>query len=115
MNWGEVLERDDIIGGNLLTHEGNYLFCGPIDGVKIQNGRVRIESLWVARGTISGFDGWVYWKSLAAIAINTKIIPVNLGDGDIGFKMPRKNYGVINRKGSGRLLNPVMVNGIKLS
>lgn len=38
MTWEDVLARDDIVGGDIETQEGNCVYRGPISAIRMEGG-----------------------------------------------------------------------------
>lgn len=110
MTWEEVLRRDDIVGGDIETHEDGHVYRGPISSFRIEGGMVRFESPWCARMPEDMSSGWKKWDITAGF-VSTSIVPNDIGDGRVQFEMPWLGFGVIFPK-SGSKLDPTRVEGL---
>ncbi len=109
MTWEQVLQRDDIIGGDLETHENGSIYRGPISGIEIRGGRVHFEVPWVAKlenGTWKNYPVYPFF-------VDASSAPGEIGGGRIHFEIPFIGFGVIFPKG-GSKLDPARVEGLNL-
>ena len=115
MTWEDVLKRDDIVDGDIETQEDGDIYRGPISSIRLENGRVRIESPWTARmeGGMSSGGLWKNWE-VYPFSVNAELCPPqDIGNGRIQFSMPGLGFGVIFPKG-GSKLDPKKVEGLQL-
>ena len=114
MEWKDVLQRDDIVGGDLETQEDGAYYRGPISKIELRDGLLYIESSWVARMVPGGGGGWEKWDVPFPFFVNPKdVSPQDIGEGRVMFNMPLLGIGVIFPKG-GSKLDPAKVKGLQL-
>ena len=112
MKWEDVLQRDDIVGGDLETQEDGRVYRGPISSIRIEGEMVYFRSPWTARMNADGT--WEKWH-ITGCGTNTKMCPPNdIGEGRVQFSMPMLGFGVIFPKG-GSKLDPSKVKGLDLA
>ena len=110
MTWEQVLQRNDIVDGDVETQEDGYVYRSPISGVEMRNGMVHFEAPWAARMEDGKWKNWpVYPLSVNASTSQ----PSDMGSGRIQFNMPFLGFGVIFPKG-GSKLDPSKVEGLNL-
>ena len=109
MTWDDVLKRDDIVGGDIETHEDGYVYRGPISSIRIESGMVRYESPWCARMPEDMSAGWEPWDITVGF-VSSSVVLRSIGDGRVLFHIPGLGFGVIFLKGGSRL-DPAMVKG----
>src|SRR3989338_3612437 len=107
MKWEEVLQRDDIIGGELETQEAGSLYRGPIGEIKLEGGTVYITSPWMAKMSKTGWKAW----DKTSCSVGADCEPKDIGSGRLWFNMPMLGFGVIYPKGGSRL-DPDRVEGL---
>lgn len=110
MNWEDVLKRDDIVGGDLETHESEYIYREPISAVWMDGGMVHFESPWCARMPADMSSGWSVWHYTGCF-MSASIVPQNIANGRIQFYMPLLGFGIIFPAG-GSKLDPARVSGL---
>lgn len=100
--WKKVCERDDIIGGDLETHEDDVVFRGPIDHISIRDGQVIVRSPWVAK--LENYK-WVKHRGSGELPIDPQFAgaPNDIGNGRIQFNIIGLGIGVIFPKGGSKL------------
>lgn len=112
MDWIKVLERNDIIGGDLETCEDGVFFRGPISGIAIEGNDLTITSPWCA---FLGRDGWEVWQGNNPVSVAVdKCLPQVMSDGRIMFPMPFLGHGLIIPCGQSKL-DPANVKGLTLA
>ena len=116
MRWEDVLKRNDIIGGDIETQEGDDAYRGPLSGIKLENGLVRFESPWMAKreGGMRGDGKWKNWPINTCFVNAKECPPRDIGNGRIQFNMSFLGFGVIFPKG-GSKLDPSKVEGLQLT
>lgn len=110
MNWQDVLNRDDIVGGDLETQEDGVVYRGPIASIELKNGLVYFTLPWMA---VLNNGKWLKWHTRDCFVI-ADCLPHNIGNGRIKFEMPFLGFGVIFPRG-GSKLDPAKVEGLDLS
>ncbi len=92
MTWDDVLKRDDIVGGDLETHEDEDIYRGPIESIELKDGIVYFDGPWAAKL----IDGkWKKWPSFTTCFVRVESTPKDIGDGKIFFDMFLGDFGVI--------------------
>ncbi|MBI4434793.1 hypothetical protein HY635_03205 [Candidatus Uhrbacteria bacterium] len=112
MTWEDVLKRDDIVGGDIESHEDGYVYRGPISSFRLESGMIRFESPWCARMPEDMSAGWKPWDITSSF-VSASITPNDIGDGRVQFMMPGLGFAVIFPKG-GSKLDPAKVEGLRL-
>ena len=111
ITWEDVIKREDIVGGDLETHEDGGVYRGPIELIELKDGYVRFRSPWVAK-----FDEktgtWKNWH-ITSCGITAECKPNDIGNGRIQFTMIMLGFGIIFPKG-GSKLDPARVEGLTL-
>ncbi len=110
MRWEDVLKRDDIIGGDIEVQQDDYIYRGPINSIRIENGKVYIELSWVARMSLSLGESWKAWH-ITCFVFSTSVLPTDMGDDRVSLGMSHRGYGIIFPKG-GSKLDPAGVKGL---
>jgi hypothetical protein len=113
MNWDELLERDDLVGGDIETHEGGDVYRGPIKEITNNGGTVTVMADWIATmpADLSGT-----WKPgpVNSISFNSRECPIqSVEHGRAIFMIPGMGVSIIFFKG-GSKLDPAKVEGLKL-
>lgn len=111
MTWKEVLQRDDIVGGDLETQEDGCVYRGPIDGIEMKDGQVHISSPWVAR-LLPEKGEWEKWENNPFFITAELSPPQDIGHGRIHFDIPMLGCATIFPKG-GSKLDPAKVAGLE--
>jgi len=101
LTWEDVIKRDNIVGGDLETHEDGDVYRGPIESIELKDGYVSFKSPWIAKldqktGT------WEKWH-ITSCGITAEIKPNDIGDGRIQFNMTILGIGIIFPKGGSKL------------
>ncbi|MFH1744727.1 MAG: hypothetical protein ABH881_01000 [bacterium] len=111
MTWEEIAKRDDIVGGDVETHDGDVVHHGPIESIKVNKDQVVFKSPWVARYDQKNKK----WKNhhVTSFEIATSCKPRDIGGGKIFFEIPHIGFGIIFPK-NGLKLDPARVEGLKL-
>jgi len=112
MTWKELLERDDIIGGDLETREGQHIYRGPIEKIEIKGDCIYFTSPWTGRKHIEG-GSWENWH-INVCYVNTDVVPQDIGNNRIYFSMPYIGSAIIYPKG-GSKLDPRKVKGLEIN
>lgn len=116
MKWEDVLKRDDIVGGDLESHEEGDIYRGPIKSIKLEDGIVSIILNWCAKMPGPGKTGFGEWQLLHHIEpgmfVISEILPRELSDNRISITVPGLGLMVIFPKG-GSKLDPAKVKGLK--
>ncbi len=113
MTWEEVLQRDDIVGGDLETQEDGCIYRGPINGIEMKDGCVHISSPWVAR-LPQGSGTWEKWEIYPFFVDAKTSPPQDIGQGRIHFNVPFLGHATIFPKG-GSKLDPAKVAGLEVA
>ena len=117
MTWDEVLERDDIVGGDLEIKENGDLYRGPIKTIELTGEKIVIEREWTALLPLaSGKKGdfWQKWENNQISFHQDFCLPNDIGAGRVLFEIPTVGWGVIFPKG-GSKLDPAKVEGLELN
>ncbi len=109
MDWHEVLERDDLVGGDLETQEDGHVFRGPILSIELRDDKIFIESEWVAY--LRGDGKWEKWQNNGVFVNIGHSHPREISEGRIFFTMPYLGVATIFPKG-GSKLDPSKVEGL---
>ena len=113
ITWEEVLERDDIVGGDIETQEDGDVYRGPIESIEKSDDSIIIKSPWLAKMT-PGEGVWRKWN-ITSMSINpSHIHPQDIGNGRIFFQMPMLGGATIFPKG-GSKLDPSKVEGLEVA
>jgi hypothetical protein len=115
MDWKEILERDDIVGGDIEAQDSGDVYRGPIESITMKGDAVSIKSTWMAKlpGGIGSDSGWEKWHiTQMSFSINF-VTPQDIGDGRILFQIPGLGVTTIFPKG-GSKLDPAKVRGLDL-
>ena len=112
LTWEEVLKRDDLVGGDIESHEGGDVYRGPLSGIRVEGDLVHFDSLWCAR-LADGVDGWEPWNITSSFVNMRYTNPIDIGEGRIHFVMPFLGNCTIFPKG-GSKLDPAKVRGLVL-
>ena len=60
ITWEDVIRRDDIVGGDLETHEEGEVYRGRIESIELKDGYVNLRCSWVAK--LDSTNGtWKNW------------------------------------------------------
>ena len=115
MKWEDFLGRNDIIGGDIQDQEGEFIFRGPIEKIKMEDGFIKIYPRWIAKLTKHS-DSKETWKSIDMLfnplEIDTsKVRPQNISEGRIFFSYPLLGNFTIFPKGDSKL-DPKIVEGL---
>lgn len=113
MDWEQFLQREDIVGGDIETHEDGYIYRGPIDNVELKDGQVHFESPWTARIPKDLSEEWEVWD-ITSCSMSTDNKLQDIGDGRLLIDMPLLDHAVIFPKG-GSKLDPAKVKGLEIS
>lgn len=116
LTWEQVLERkEDLVGGDIETHEGDYVYRGPIRKIEdVGENMISFESPWMARMYLEGADKvWKKWHITSMFIDKTQSKPQEIGGGRISLVIPYIGSFVIypNR---GSKLDPKKVEGLIL-
>lgn len=109
ITWESLLERNDIVGGELETYEYGEIYRGPIESISLNGVSVSFKSPWVA---ILNQETGV-WKNWDVTLFGTMTVydPIDLGDGRILLRTVRGSFSFIFLKG-GTKLDPAKVKGL---
>ncbi|MBI2038238.1 MAG: hypothetical protein HYT15_04960 [Candidatus Magasanikbacteria bacterium] len=114
MNWREVANRDDVVGGEIETQEGEFVFRGPIASVEVRDdGLVYFQVAWAAQKPISMEGGWVKHETTSFVA-SADVSVEDIGEGKLHFRTSFAESGTIFLKGSGNKLDPRRVRGLRV-
>ncbi len=108
--WQQVLERDDLVGGDVEFHESGILYRGPIESITLENGRVTFKLLWAAQLSLDFV--WEKRRAVECFVDAEMSPPGDIGDGRIFFAIPLLGHGTIFPKG-GNKLDPAKVSGLE--
>jgi len=114
MEWQEIVNRDDIVGGDIEAQECGDVYRGPIESITIDGDMVIIKSAWMAKlpNGLHGSGEWEKW-GITQLVFNAKFIkPQDIGSGRIFFQMPTLGVATIFPKG-GSKLDPAKVKGLE--
>ena len=123
ITWGDVLKRDDIVGGELECHENPAVFRGPIKSVKLEGKMVHITMTWTAQMIPSVrspkpwalISGSMKKKDMISVTANVGAIrPTDIGEGRVSFEIPMLGLYIIFPKG-GSQLDLANVRGLKVA
>lgn len=109
--WEDILQRDDLIGGDLETQENGIIYRGPVEEIVETDGILYFRSSWVARLNPDTGE-WENWPNTTLTVSKQFINPQDLGDGRILFYMPCLGMGVLFPVGSSKL-DPDKVKGLQ--
>ncbi len=110
LTWEQVLERDDIIGGDVETVENGVPYRSPISRVEIDGEMVRFYGPWTAMLDLDTGK----WKTggLSSFSVNKEYAPPqDIGQGRIFFSIFMLGHATIFPKG-GSNLDPAKVEGL---
>ena len=111
VSWKQVVERSDIIGGDLETVEDGVVYRGPISEIVVEDGVVYFKSPWTAVMTENGWER----NPIDVCSVREDVCtPQEIGGGRIVFVMPFLGRGTIFPKGDSKL-DPSKVRGLELS
>lgn len=101
MTWSDFLKRTDLVGGEMVTYEGDDAYRGPISAIKSTDKGVTIESEWTERCSARGNGDWERVASNNPIYMSLEDVssPQEDSDGRINFSLPFIGRGVITPKG----------------
>jgi hypothetical protein len=102
MTWEEILERDDIVGGDIESQEDGIIFRGPIESIKIKDGIVIIKSKWLARLDPRESDGWKK-SDTTELSVSANSKPEKIPGNRIYFQFPPPGQCIIFPKGDSKL------------
>ena len=114
MTWEEVLQRSDLVGGELETQEDGCIYRGPIGKIELKDGYLHITSPWVARLDPSSGSGWKKWENNPFFVDAKLATPRDIGEGRIHFNVLGLGHATIFPAG-GSKLDPVRVEGLSLT
>ncbi len=118
LTWEEVLERDDIVGGQLETFEGGYHYRGQISEIKMENEYIHIKLGWTARMALDlSMLSEEPWKPciVKTWLFGTDIKPTDIGNNRLSFGgMSRRGSSIIFSKSDEDKLDPASVKGLKI-
>lgn len=84
LTWKDVLNRDDLIGGDIESIEDGIVYRGPLAEIRQDGGMIRFISPWCAQMN----DGeWENWHNTSSF-VSTDIVPQDIGGGRVSFSMP---------------------------
>ncbi|PLX25456.1 hypothetical protein C0580_02540 [Candidatus Parcubacteria bacterium] len=113
MEWQEVVDRDDIVGGDIECQEGGSIYRGPIKSIRIDDeGMVHFDSDWIAVLDPRG-DGWRKHDKTSTFVNGELIKPQDIGDGRVMAMIPTMGPITIFPKG-GSKLDSAKVKGLEL-
>lgn len=108
LTWDEVLEREDLIGGDIETQEDGIVFRGRLSEIRNENEGIAFVAEWVAELTS---EGWKKLDNAPELFVSKEFSqPSDIGDGRISFTIPMIGLAVIFPKG-GSKLDPSKVSG----
>ena len=110
MTWEEILQREDIVGGELESQEDGGIYRGPIDRIWMEDGLVHISSVWIAR-LLPGSSSWEKWEANPFFFAPDMSSPQDIGQGRIHFDMPMMGHATIFPR-DGSKLDPAKVKGL---
>ncbi len=114
LTWEEVLERDDIVGGDLEIQEDGVVYRGPIASVEEEGDMISFRLAWVARMDVT--DGWLKHEPNRPQLYNRRsqiLRPQDIGEGRISFGIDSDLAVIFPRGGS--VLDPRKVQGLKVA
>ena len=100
MKWEDLLKRDDVIGGDLETHEDGVTYRSRIKEVKIKGDCIYFIPQWVARQYASG--NWEKWRNNICFVNIKEVTPRERRDGCIVFDLPYLGDAIIFPKGKNK-------------
>lgn len=86
LNWTEVLERDDLIGGDMESREESEVYRGPLSEIKDEGRLVRFVYPWCARLNLETGE-WEKCDATSAFVSKYLATPYDIGDGKVFFEM----------------------------
>ncbi len=99
--WQKILERDDLVGGEIETTEGGFAFRGPITSIKLEGNQIVVETAWTAKLETTV---WQICEEKHEFVIDADhSTPHEIGGGRIHFQMEAVKYGTIFPKGGSKL------------
>jgi len=108
LTWEDVLNRQDIIGGDLNATEDSVNYRGPISRIEREGNMIVFYTEWTARQEVWVWQNWRNTK----LAVNVGYSQPELQhDGTITFEIPFLGVGTIYPKG-GIKLDPAAVEGL---
>lgn len=111
-SWSELILRDDIVGGDIESQEGDDIYRGPISSIELLGNGVVVTCSWMA--VMKRMSGeWKNWhiKSFSFAAGTCR--PQDIGQGRIYFRMSGLGSATIFPCG-GSKLDPAKVEGLVL-
>lgn len=109
MRWSDVLDRTDIVGGNIQTIEDGLKYCGLISEIVLDDGILHIKMLWTAQ-LCEGSE----WKRVRTTSchVDTRVAsPHEYEDGLIRFRIPSVGDATIYPKNMS-IVHASMVEGL---
>lgn len=111
ITWNEVLERDDIIGGDIELQAGGIVYRGPIESITLIGSMVTLKPSWLARLNPSTF-GWEKCDASEQFVDAEAFPPHDIGNGRILFGADSRG-GVTTLFPKGNNLDPSAVDGLE--
>ena len=112
LTWEEVLERDDLIGGDIESQEDGAVYRGPLSDITRDGDIITFESPWCAR--LDPDEAvWRKWNITSCFVNVTASRPTDIGDGRVMFPLPMLGHCVIFPKGDSQL-DPANVEGLEV-
>lgn len=110
LSWGDVLKRDDLVGGDIETQEDGHVFRGPISKISLNGDYLSIDDHWTA---IRTGQGWKKFSGSNSCGTDTKAVsPQDIGLGRVMFTMIGLGVAVIFPKGYHSNIDPSEVEGL---
>ncbi len=109
MEWSDILNRKDLIGGDIETVENGIPYRGPLSKIEKEGEMIRFSSSWTA--WINPQTGeWEKWHK-NDFSVNVEVKPQDIGQGRVYFEMPYLGHCTIFPKGESKL-DPKKVKGL---
>lgn len=120
LTWKEVFEKYELIGGDIETQEDGKVYRAPISRVRMEDGKLIINSDWCAVLRDSATtDGkmWEKWDNNQPMVLDEEFgaAPQDIGNGRFLFTLIAMGQGTIFTKENGSKLDPEKVAGLKLT
>lgn len=113
MRWIDLVQRDDLVGGDIETQEDGEVFRGPIKSVTLEGDCLVIDTEWLALKQ-PGKTGWHVYVSPFCSATRISLSappPQDIGEGRILFTLRMCAICTIFPRGGGKL-EPSVVEGL---
>ncbi len=103
MTWDDVLNREDLIGGDIESIESHVPYRGPISKIERQGAMIVFTSPWCARMNTETGE-WEKWSVLTSSINGNMFEPQDIGNGRVFFMdtcpFPTRNTLFPKRGGS---------------